>query len=43
MSASEDAPMATCLGCGAEFDSVGDLHRGDAHAEGCDEPGEVFR
>jgi hypothetical protein len=34
--------MARCLGCGATFESVTELRRGDAHAEGCEEPGEVF-
>jgi hypothetical protein len=31
-----------CLGCGATFDSVRALRRGEGHAEGCDQPGEVF-
>ncbi|WP_276260638.1 hypothetical protein [Haloglomus litoreum] len=34
--------MARCLGCGAEFESVRELRRGERHAEGCEEPGEVF-
>jgi hypothetical protein len=34
--------MARCLGCGARFDSVRELRRGDGHDEGCDRPGEVF-
>jgi hypothetical protein len=34
--------MARCLGCGAEFESVRELRRGDGHAEDCEEPGEVF-
>jgi hypothetical protein len=42
MSATTD-PLAKCLGCGATFDSVRALRRGDAHAEGCEHPGEVFR
>ncbi|WP_286671093.1 hypothetical protein [Haloglomus halophilum] len=37
-----DGALARCLGCGAEFDSVRELCRGAAHAETCDEPGEVF-
>jgi hypothetical protein len=35
-------PLARCLGCGAEFDSVRALCRGAAHAADCEEPGEVF-
>jgi hypothetical protein len=34
--------MARCLGCGATFESVRELRCGDAHAEDCAQPGEVF-
>lgn len=41
MSATEE-PMARCLGCGAEFETVRELCRGDAHAPDCEKPGECF-